>query len=200
MVENELHILVVVDDSDDLKSVLRSTEAGMDGVRFTVVRTLEAARAALNGCPPDLVIADLRLPDGEGTDLLPSDGAERSFPLILLTGRGDEAAADMAIVRGALDYAFKDGKRFSDLSRTVRRSLREWKAIRARREAEQQLQQTEKRNQFLARVIERSAHPFAVGYIDGRLGIVNDAFCKLVGYTADELCQASWNHDLTPLE
>ncbi|HMK33496.1 MAG TPA: PAS domain S-box protein [Desulfomonilaceae bacterium] len=65
---------------------------------------------------------------------------------------------------------------------------------------EEFLRESEERNRFLANVIDLCAQPFAVGYLDGTLGIVNKAYCDLVGYSADELKHIDWYNDLTPPE
>ena len=52
---------------------------------------------------------------------------------------------------------------------------------------EQALRDIRQQQEFLARVLERSSQPFAVGYPDGRLGMFNPAFEQLTGYTAHEL-------------
>jgi PAS domain S-box-containing protein len=65
---------------------------------------------------------------------------------------------------------------------------------------EQALRETLRHNEFLANIIERSSQPFAVGYLDGRLGLVNPAFEQLTGYTAEELRSLDWGTTLTPPE
>jgi PAS domain S-box-containing protein len=57
--------------------------------------------------------------------------------------------------------------------------------------------ETERENCFLADAIRFSSQAFAVGYPDGRIGLVNPAFCDLVGYTEEELRQIDWNRVLT---
>jgi DNA-binding NtrC family response regulator len=180
MVQNALHILVVADDSDDVESIVHSAEAGVHAARFTPARTLEAARAVLKSCRPDLIIAVLHLPDGDATELLPSDATQPSSPLLLITEQADEAAAAAALRHGACDYVVRSDRTFADLPRVVQRWLREGEAVRARRDAEEELSQSEKHNRFLASVMDRSCQPFGVGHVDGSLGIVNEAFCKLV--------------------
>ena len=60
--------------------------------------------------------------------------------------------------------------------------------------------ETERENCFLADAIRFSSQAFGVGYPDGRLGLVNPAFCDLVGYTEEALRQIDWNRVLTPSE
>ncbi len=57
-----------------------------------------------------------------------------------------------------------------------------------------------RKNQFLADIIERSAQPFAVAYPDGRIGQVNMAFERLTGYAAEEIRSLDWTTMLTPPE
>jgi len=53
---------------------------------------------------------------------------------------------------------------------------------------------------FLADLIQQSSQPLGVGYSNGRLGTVNPAFCRLVGYSQDELRSIDWARVLTPPE
>jgi PAS domain S-box-containing protein len=68
-----------------------------------------------------------------------------------------------------------------------------------RTHAEQALAGSEERAAFLAEVLEFSSQPFGVGYPDGKFGIVNPAFCDLLGYTESELRDLTWS-GITPPE
>ena len=59
------------------------------------------------------------------------------------------------------------------------------------------LRESQQQNQFLANILEISSQPFGVGYPDGRLGLINDAFERLTGYTGDELRSIDWATTLT---
>lgn len=67
-----------------------------------------------------------------------------------------------------------------------------------RTHAERALAGSEERAAFLAEVLELSSQPFGVGYPDGTFGIVNPAFCDLVGYTESELGSLTWNGITSP--
>ncbi len=65
---------------------------------------------------------------------------------------------------------------------------------------EKALRESQQRNTFLADILNKAAQPFAVGYPDGKMGIVNKAFEDLTGYSADELKSIDWEKVLTPPE
>lgn len=68
-----------------------------------------------------------------------------------------------------------------------------------RTRAEKALAGSEERVKFLAQVFELSSQPFAVGYPDFSIGVVNPAFCELLGYTEPELHSLTWT-GITPPE
>ena len=62
------------------------------------------------------------------------------------------------------------------------------------------LREISRDKEFLASILERASQPFGMGYPDGRLGLINNAFAKLTGYTKDELKSIDWARVLTPAE
>ncbi len=62
------------------------------------------------------------------------------------------------------------------------------------------LRETRQEKEFLANILEHASQPFAVGYLDGRLGRFNHAFEQLTGYTVEELHTIDWSATLTPRE
>ena len=134
------HILLVEDNEDHCKLVSRAFESRGWGGTLRVVATLREARACMKQSHPDLVIADLRLPDGQGIDLVrvPNDGAP--YPVIVMTSHGDEQNAVEAMKAGALDYVVKTRETLADMPHMAERALREWQVTMKRKEAEEALQ------------------------------------------------------------
>jgi signal transduction histidine kinase/DNA-binding NarL/FixJ family response regulator len=123
-------ILLVEDEEAHAELVERAFEQTPQ-CRLTVADSVRAARAVLTQVNhgPDLVITDLNLPDGSGTELLEASPS----PLIVITSQGDEAAAVEAMKAGALDYIVKSESMFMDMPHIAERSLREWR-LRAERD------------------------------------------------------------------
>jgi len=149
------HILVVEDEEAHAKLIQRAFAASAGQFRLTVANSLEAARASLAQSRPDLVIADLLLPDGQGVELLPAREETSAFPIIVMTSFGNEQVAVEAMKAGALDYVVKSVMTLADMPHIAERALREWSHIVERQRAEAEIRQLNE--ELERRVIERTA-------------------------------------------
>ncbi len=141
MNEQTVHILLVEDEEAHAELVRRALKAHSGRFRLTVAGSLREARACLAESPPDLVIADLLLPDGQGIELLPAEGESSRFPVVVMTSHGDEQVAVEVIKAGALDYVVKSGAAMAGMPHIAERVLREWEHITARKQAEEGIRQ-----------------------------------------------------------
>jgi|WetSurMetagenome_2_1015567.scaffolds.fasta_scaffold56029_1 signal transduction histidine kinase len=140
MASEQCHILLVEDEQAHAELIRRAFVQRGGTNSLTVAHTLGEARRRLAKAPlPNLVIADLLLPDGRGTDLLPGNGVEVVYPLVLITGHGDEEAAVVAMKAGAIDYVVKSDVTLADMPRIAERALRYWEHVVERRRAEEAL-------------------------------------------------------------
>jgi DNA-binding response OmpR family regulator len=100
------HVLVVEDDELLGSSLCRALVAsGYSAERST---TLAAARAACTERPPDAVLLDLSLPDGDGVSFSAAlHATEPSLPIIMLTARSEEIDVVVGLNSGAVDYVIK---------------------------------------------------------------------------------------------
>jgi DNA-binding NtrC family response regulator len=124
---------------------------------LTVASTLAEARRYIAIELPDLVITDLLLPDGIGTELLPTGREEISFPVIIMTSYGDEQVAVGTMKAGALDYVVKSEAALAAMPRIVERVQREWGYILERRRAEEETHRRNRELTLLNQVIAASA-------------------------------------------
>ena len=100
-----LRALFVDDDEDFLQGV--TEVAAQEGFIVTGARSLKEAREHLSGDPPDLVMLDLMLPDGDGIVLLRELKDTSSSDVILVSGMATVDSAIEALRLGALDYLTK---------------------------------------------------------------------------------------------
>lgn len=113
--------ILVVDDEEHARSNI-STFLSTLGYEVTPAATLEDARNSLKQGIPDIVLLDVRLPDGYGPDLLEEtyDLPTRP-PIILITAYGEIEMAVNAMKNGAHDFLQKPIE-FARLEQSVQRA------------------------------------------------------------------------------
>ncbi len=102
---NGQRVLVV----DDEPQILRALRATLRGAGYTVDAAATAGEAltAAAAHPPEAVILDLVLPDGNGTDVCRELRAWSDAPVIVLSAVGEERQKIAALDAGADDYVTK---------------------------------------------------------------------------------------------
>ena len=99
--------ILIVDDDTTLALMLR-TWLTKKGFAAESVATASAARRRLTDGSFDLVLTDMRLPDGDGIDLLHRIAGERpALPVIVMTGYAEIRNAVQSMKAGARDYIAK---------------------------------------------------------------------------------------------
>jgi DNA-binding NtrC family response regulator len=128
--------ILVVDDEKAVRTAL-NVNLSKRGLAVSLAESFEAAKLALNAQRFDLVLTDVKMPDGTGLQLL---GEIRSaWPdtqVVIMTGYGSISDAVSAMKAGAADYIIKPVEKdelFIILERALeRRALRtEVKKLRA---------------------------------------------------------------------
>jgi two-component system KDP operon response regulator KdpE len=99
------HILIV-DDEAQIRKFLRSTLTSHDYQVSEAEKASEALKA-LTVHPPDLMLLDLGLPDGDGLDVIKELRGWSQLPVIVLSARGQEQDKVSALELGADDYLTK---------------------------------------------------------------------------------------------
>lgn len=94
---------VLVVDDETLFAEAVATRLRREGYACAVVGDLARARAALAD-PIDLMLLDVRLPDGSGLDFL---AEAEGVPVVMMTAFGDVDSAVAAMKSGAADYLRK---------------------------------------------------------------------------------------------
>ncbi len=97
--------LIVDDDGSALQGLMELVTR--EGFTSRGARTIEEARSELRTALPDVVLTDLRLPDGSGLDLLPELDGNTTTQVVLITGHASVDSAVEALRRGVSDYLTK---------------------------------------------------------------------------------------------
>jgi two-component system KDP operon response regulator KdpE len=94
---------------DDEPQILRGLKIILRAAGYTVdtADTKAAALAALAARPPDALVLDLVLPDGEGVEVCREVRRFSSLPVLVLSAVGDEREKVRALDAGADDYITK---------------------------------------------------------------------------------------------
>ena len=99
------HVLIVDDDTDSATTLRELVRA--DRFSVAVAHTLRDARRQIALQPPDLVLLDLQLPDGNGLDLFSDPQLVNDSDIVLVTGHASLDTSIEAMRRGAADYLVK---------------------------------------------------------------------------------------------
>ena len=177
MNDESISILLVEDEAAHVELVRRAFEARGDAVRLVVARSLADARRYLNtqAVPPALIIADWRLPDGEGSDFLTAPMEHSRAPVVIMTSHGNERVAVEAMKAGALDYVVKSEETLLDMPHIAERALREWRIHSERKRMEHALRQSEEKYRHLVEDMPALVCRFLA---DGTLTFVNQHYCE----------------------
>jgi two-component system response regulator AtoC len=99
------HALIVEDDPDSAR--MMAAMVTTEGYSAATAHSLRDARRQLALQPPDLVLLDLRLPDGSGMTLLDDHALLGNSEVVLMTGHASLETSIQALRYGAADYLIK---------------------------------------------------------------------------------------------
>ncbi len=98
---------LIVDDEPDIRELLAITLKRM-GIESDAASTTAEARQKLKRGPFDLCLTDMRLPDGDGLDLVAHiQSGHPDIPVAVITAHGNMESAIQALKNGAFDFVTK---------------------------------------------------------------------------------------------
>ena len=116
-------LVLVVDDEPDIRELLSMTLERMQ-LRAWTAADLGAAKEMLTDGDFDLCLTDMRLPDGDGLDLVEwMQTRAPGVPVAVITAHGNVESAVRALKLGAFDFVSKPVK-VGDLSKMVNTALK----------------------------------------------------------------------------
>ena len=109
-------------DDDTLLRTIVAERLERSGYQVDVAGSLAEARALMARHAPDLALLDVKLPDGEGTELIEELTRDAEAPVVMMTAHATVSAAVDALHRGARDYLEKPFS-LDRLEATIARTL-----------------------------------------------------------------------------
>jgi len=100
-----LRVLVVEDDRE-IRALMQSS-LSVEGFDVQTAVSLSEASALLLHSPPDVIVLDLGLPDGDGVLLVREVRKRNAVPIIVVSARHQEAQKIQLLDAGADDYLTK---------------------------------------------------------------------------------------------
>jgi two-component system, OmpR family, response regulator len=98
--------VLIIDDDANLRELI-ATYLRDEGYAVLQAGSARGAKELVDGSTVDLILLDVRLPDGDGFDLLREIRATTSTPVIMLTGRDTPSDRIIGLELGADDFVGK---------------------------------------------------------------------------------------------
>ncbi|MGE4420946.1 MAG: sigma-54-dependent transcriptional regulator [Pseudodesulfovibrio sp.] len=115
--------ILIIDDDLDVCETMESLITRLTH-ECVSAHTLDSGLRLMHEKAFDVIFLDVRLPDGNGLDILPDIMAMPDPPeVIILTGKGDPDGAELAIRGGVWDYLLKPSS-IREISLTLGRALK----------------------------------------------------------------------------
>ena len=127
--------VLIVEDSDDARSLLEAHLAGFPGLEVDAVSTAIDALARLQTFHADLILLDIVMPGMNGVEFLKRIRRierYRETPVIVITAKSLTASEQRTLERDAITVLLKGAELGAELARVLRSALRQ---VRARADA-----------------------------------------------------------------
>lgn len=173
-------LALIVDDESDILELMGLTLARMD-IQTRTATSLEEARRWLRRESYQLCLTDMRLPDGDGLDLVTYIQENfPSLPVAVITAHGNMEAAVKALKRGAYDFVSKpvDLKILRKLV-TAALQLAEDRGRKDRRSRDTLLGESDAMRDIRAKIV-KLARTQAPVFISGESGTGKELVARLI--------------------
>jgi two-component system, NtrC family, response regulator PilR len=171
--------VLVVDDEADIRELLELSLVRM-GLGVECAGSVAAAKALLQSKRYDLCLTDMRLPDGDGLELVRFIGVQcADLPVAVITAFGSTENAVAALKAGAFDYLTKPLS-LDQLRALVKSALSLPQKPTAAKSGEPQLLGSSPGIEQVRSVIEKLARSQAPVYITGESGSGKELAARLI--------------------
>lgn len=115
-------LVLVVEDDREIRALIQSS-LSVEGFEVQTAVSMSEASALLRHDPPDVIVLDLGLPDGDGVQLVREVRKRNAVPIIVVSARHQETQKILLLDAGADDYLTKPFS-VGELLARIRVSLR----------------------------------------------------------------------------
>ncbi|WP_394756427.1 response regulator, partial [Rhodoferax sp.] len=98
--------VLVVEDDPEIRALMQSS-LSVEGFEVQTAVSLSEASALLRHSPPEVIVLDLGLPDGDGVQLVREVRTRHTLPIIVVSARHQEVQKIQLLDAGADDYLTK---------------------------------------------------------------------------------------------
>ncbi len=174
-------LTLVIDDEPDIRELLEITLNRMD-IKTFCADNLQSAKLLLSEHDFDLCLTDMKLPDGNGLDLVDFiQQKEKPMPIAVITAHGNMDTAIKAMKRGAFDFLSKpvDLKVLRQLVNNALKLSHKNQTTKERRTRQTLLGDSQAMRDIRTK-IEKVARSQAPVYIRGESGSGKELVAKLI--------------------
>lgn len=185
-----LNVLILEDRVSDADLMVHELRRAGLVFEHTIVDSKESFLQALEGCRPDIILADYSLPQFTALEALAlTREVCKNLPFIIVSGSIEEETAVEAMKAGASDYLLKD--RLVRLPAAVSGALDKARTLREMQKSEDALRASEKKYRLL---FERNLAGVFRTTLNGRILQCNDSFARILGFSsANEISEKEMN-------
>lgn len=132
-------ILIIDQSQSDIEQIKKAFALQDTTPQLIFKSSITDALSQIQLSPPNVIISDYHLPDGDASILLTNSLVHGKIPVIILTNNGNEKLAVEVIKNGAMDYLAKTPEAFISLPRSLKRNCREWGNIKQQEQVKKDL-------------------------------------------------------------
>ena len=178
-----LRVLIVEDSEDDVLLIIRELKKGGYNPVYERVETAATMKKAFKEKQWDIILCDYKLPkfSGEQAIVLLKE-TNIDIPLIIVSGTIGEETAVECMRLGAHDYIMKNS--LSRLCPAIARELDEANSRSKRKQAENELRQSEEKYRTILESIEDGYYEVD---LNGNFTFFNASICRILGYHQEEM-------------
>ncbi|MBA3010605.1 MAG: response regulator [Proteobacteria bacterium] len=187
--------ILIIDDEFSIRDSLLSFFQD-EGYRVLTAENGETGLALFFKEKVDVVLTDLRMPQKDGIEVM-NTIREKSpdTPMVVVSGAGRREDIINALRMGAKDYITKPVEDLEMIHHVIRKALENKRLVEENRQYRKQLEKSEARYRTITQQIAEGVFTMDA---QGNLTFTNQAFCNMVGYSSDDLCNMNLKELSTP--